>query len=163
MSASETGDEAPLVQFFNSVRNSDNASAPASRTVSLSSAASRAQMGMSCGDQPEFARGGAIEQPRGQYPLVDQRDLLHAYALGVEGLRAQAAHPQGIVDDADVLREQLLAHPVFQKAGLARDRGAVDGADEMTDQRCRYPGVVHDRHLAGLDLARISPRHGAFS
>src|SRR5919198_3365446 len=43
MSASETGDEAPLVQFFNSVRNSDSASAPASRTVPLSSAASRAQ------------------------------------------------------------------------------------------------------------------------
>src|SRR5437016_14683627 len=44
MSASETGDETPLVQFFSSVRNSDKASAPASRTVSLSSAASRAQM-----------------------------------------------------------------------------------------------------------------------
>src|SRR3954447_15128487 len=42
MSASETGDEAPLVQFFSSVRNSDSASAPASRTVSVSSAASRA-------------------------------------------------------------------------------------------------------------------------
>src|SRR3977135_735422 len=68
MSASDTGDEAPLVQFFNSVRNSDrasapaaptrdgcplvqsfstvqtsdSASAPASRTVSVSSAASRA-------------------------------------------------------------------------------------------------------------------------
>src|SRR5947208_1909360 len=42
MSASDTGDEAPLVQFFSSVRNSDSASAPASRTVSVSSAASRA-------------------------------------------------------------------------------------------------------------------------
>src|SRR4051794_26724457 len=42
MSASETGEEAPLVQFFSSVRNSDSASAPASRTVSVSSAASRA-------------------------------------------------------------------------------------------------------------------------
>src|SRR5204863_8442471 len=44
MSASETGDEAPLVQFFSSVRNSDKASTPASRTVSFSSAASRAQV-----------------------------------------------------------------------------------------------------------------------
>src|SRR3954463_4599266 len=42
ISASETGDDAPLVQFFKSVRNSDSASAPASRTVSVSSAASRA-------------------------------------------------------------------------------------------------------------------------
>ena len=32
MSASDTGDDAPLVQFFSSVRNSDSASAPASRT-----------------------------------------------------------------------------------------------------------------------------------
>src|SRR3981189_1989862 len=44
MSASDTGDEAPLVQFFSSVRNSDSASAPASRTVSVSSAASRAMV-----------------------------------------------------------------------------------------------------------------------
>src|SRR5258705_1380023 len=42
MSASEAGDEAPLIQFFSSVRNSDSASAPASRTVSVSSTASRA-------------------------------------------------------------------------------------------------------------------------
>src|SRR3954466_5928560 len=42
MSASDTGEEAPLVQFFSSVRNSDSASAPASRTVPVSSAASRA-------------------------------------------------------------------------------------------------------------------------
>src|SRR5690242_1770278 len=43
MSASETGDEAPLVQFFKSVRNSDSASWPASRTVSFSSRVSRAR------------------------------------------------------------------------------------------------------------------------
>src|SRR6202161_3387832 len=42
ISASDTGDDAPLVQFFSLVRNSDSASAPASRTVSLSSATSRA-------------------------------------------------------------------------------------------------------------------------
>ena len=120
-------------------------------------------MGMPGRDQPEFARGRAIQQPRGQHPLVDERDLLHFDALGVEGLRPQAAHPQGIVDDADVLRKQLLAHPVFQKARLARDRGAVDGADEMADQRCRHPGIVHDRHLAGFDLARIGARHGALA
>src|SRR3954447_6901051 len=44
MSASDTGEDAPLIQFFNSVRNSDNASAPASRTVSFSNAASRAKI-----------------------------------------------------------------------------------------------------------------------
>src|SRR5262249_18365812 len=44
MSASETGeDDEPLVQVFSSVRNSDSASAPASRTVSFRSIASRAR------------------------------------------------------------------------------------------------------------------------
>src|SRR4051812_8781209 len=41
MSASETGDEAPLVQVFNSVWNIESASLPASRTTSLSKLASR--------------------------------------------------------------------------------------------------------------------------
>ena len=122
-----------------------------------------AAMGVAGRDQPEFARGRAIQQPRGQHALVDQRELLHLDAFGVEGLRAQAAHPQGIVDDADVLREQLLAEPVFQEAGLARDRGAVDGADEMADQRSRNAGIEHHRHLAGLDLARIGARHRALA
>src|SRR5688500_11727452 len=44
MSASDTGEDAPLVQFFSSVRNSDNASAPALRTASVSKAASRASI-----------------------------------------------------------------------------------------------------------------------
>ncbi len=42
MSASETGEDAPLIQFFNSVRNSDCASRPASCTDLVSKAASRA-------------------------------------------------------------------------------------------------------------------------
>ena len=56
MSASETGDEAPLVQFFSSVRNSDKASAPASRTVSLNSAASRAQIAVGRCQRPPSVR-----------------------------------------------------------------------------------------------------------
>ena len=44
ISASDTGEDAPLVQFFSSVRNIDSASAPASRTAFFSSAASRARI-----------------------------------------------------------------------------------------------------------------------
>src|SRR5690349_17959226 len=44
MSASDTGEDAPLIHFFSSVRNIDCASAPASRTVSCSSAASRVRI-----------------------------------------------------------------------------------------------------------------------
>src|SRR5581483_8991671 len=43
MSASDTGEEAPLVQFFKSVRNSESASAPASRTLAVRSSVSRAK------------------------------------------------------------------------------------------------------------------------
>src|SRR3984885_1052491 len=49
MSASDTGDEAPLVQFFTSVRNSDSASAPASRTAATSNAESRFRMSAHAG------------------------------------------------------------------------------------------------------------------
>src|SRR3954452_6781643 len=41
MSASDTGEDAPLVQFFSLVRNSESPSAPASRTAATSNAESR--------------------------------------------------------------------------------------------------------------------------
>src|SRR5258708_4903439 len=41
MSAADTGEEAPLVQFFTSGRDNDSASAPASRTAATSNAESR--------------------------------------------------------------------------------------------------------------------------
>src|SRR5436190_1363798 len=242
MSASDTGDEAPLVHFFNSVRNSDRASAPACWTLSFSSAASRlmyvsrpmpaltsakrqsldphrrgihpiaefkivgwpqcleylkqmtrdrdladrvsdlavidpeagcaaavvaghaiyprsdqvgdvktlldvgdqlgrtglarfevqiiwtgrrrgrdAAMGMAGRDQPEFARGRAIQQPRRQHPLIDDRQLFDSDTFGVERLRAQPSHSQGIVDDANIVGKQLLSETVFEKTGLARN------------------------------------------
>src|SRR3954463_12380342 len=49
----------------------------------------------------------------------------------------------------------MLAETIFQETGLARDGGAVNGADEVADQRTRNPGIEHHRDLAGLDLARI--------
>ena len=55
------------------------------------------------------------------------------------------------------------AELVLQEAGLARDRGAVDRADEMADQRIGDPRVEDDGHLAGLDLARIGARHRALA
>ena len=110
-------------------------------------------------DQPEFARGRAIQQPGGQHALIDDRQLFDSDAFGVEGLRAQPSHPQRIVDDADIVGKQLLSEAVFEETGLARNRGAVHGADEMADQRTRNPGIEHHRHLASLDLARIGACH----
>src|SRR5579872_924144 len=263
MSASDTGEDEPLVQFFNLVRNSDSASAPASRTVSFSRCASRAlasakrqsldahcrrvdavaelqivgwnhgledseqmtrngylayrigdlavldpeagraaavvtsdtvdagtdqvgdvealldvahqlgwrqlaglevqvvrtgrgrrghtAMGVAGGLEPELARGRGIEQPRGQHTLIDDRELLHHDALGVERLRAQATLAQGIVDDADIVGKQLLTEAILQEARLARDRGAVDGVDEMADQRTGNAGVEQHGYFASFD------------
>src|ERR1700722_7504281 len=120
-------------------------------------------MGVAGRGQSEFARGRAIQQPRCQHALIDDGELLDLYAFGVERLRAQSAHPQRIVDDADILGKQLLAETVLQETGLACDRRAIDRADEMTDHRTRYARVEHDGHLAGLDLARIGTRHRALA
>ena len=120
-------------------------------------------MGVAGRDQSELPRGRAIQKPRCQNAVIDDRELFDLDALGVEGLRAQSAHPQRIVDDTDVLCEQPRTETVLQEAGLARDRGAVHRAHEMADQRSGNPGIEHDRHLAGLDLAGIGARDRALA
>src|SRR5579872_2995848 len=92
-------------------------------------------MSMTGGRELEFARGRAIQKPGRQNALIDDRKLLDPDTFGVERLRTQAAPAQGIIDDANMAGEELLAEPVFQKARLARDRGAVDRAHQMADQR----------------------------
>ena len=120
------------------------------------------------GDKAEFARGRAVEQPRTQHAVLDQRELLPGDAFGVERMRAQPAHAQRIVDDADAVGEQLLAHPVLQEAGLARDRGAVDGAGEMRTSEpatrgSNTTGTLRVLTLRGLRRATArSPRCGRF-
>src|ERR1700676_4244008 len=47
-----------------------------------------AAVGVAGRDQPEFARGGAVQQPRRQHALIDDRELLGLDALGGEKLRA---------------------------------------------------------------------------
>ena len=118
-----------------------------------------AAVGMAGRHQPQFARGRAIQQPRGQHTLIDDRQLFDSDAFGVKRLGAEPSHPQRIVDDANIVGKQLLSEAVFEETGLARNRGAVHGADEMADQRTRNPGIEHHRHLAGLDLARIGACH----
>jgi hypothetical protein len=56
-------------------------------------------------------------------------------ALGIERVRAQSADPQWIVDDNDAGRKYLLAQFVLEKTGLARNRAAVDGRRQMSDQK----------------------------
>ena len=107
----------------------------------------------------ELARRGAVEEPGLEHAIV--HDGLHARldALAVKRTRALTALAQRIVDDADAGLEQPLPELVAQKAGLARDRSAVDGAGEMSDQAARDPAVEHDRNPLGRNLARIEPGH----
>ena len=56
-----------------------------------------------------------------------------------------------------------VAELVLEKAGLARDRAAVDRAREMTDERTGHARIEHHRHFLGRDLARIEPRDRALA
>src|SRR5665811_2341402 len=78
-------------------------------------------------------------------------------------MRAQAALAQWIVDDADAVGEQLLAHLVAQKAGFARDRSAIGGAGEVRNQRAGHSAVEHHRHFAGGYLAWVEPLERALA
>src|ERR1035437_8383373 len=78
-------------------------------------------------------------------------------------MRAQAALAQWIVDDADAVGEQLLAHLVAQKAGLARDRSAIGGAGEVRNQRAGHSAVEHHRHFAGGYLSWVEPLERALA
>src|SRR5882757_2062288 len=126
MSASDTGDEAPLIQFFNSVRNSDSASAPASRTVSVSSAASRALI-------PSRVSASAKRQA-----LDAHRRRIDAIAeFQIVGGRQRFEHRQ------QVPRDRHLAYGIGDLAVLDPESGcaaavvaghAIDaGADQVGD------------------------------
>ena len=69
-----------------------------------------------------------------------------------------ARAPKGIVDDAVLFSRART--PVCQKLVL-RARGAVGAEDQMATTM-PTPGIV-PRHRAGLDIARIGPRHGAIA
>src|SRR5450432_1900470 len=75
MSASDTGDDAPLVQLRNSVRNSDNASVPASRTVAVSNAESRLRITARAGNS--WLTASALASANRQ-PLDAQRRCIDA-------------------------------------------------------------------------------------
>src|SRR4029077_18958735 len=134
MSASETGDETPLVQFFRSVRNSDSASAPASRTVSFRRRASRVvslRVAIAALTPSELA-------PAKRQSFDSQRRRIDAIAK----LQIVGWH-QRLEDIEKVTCDRHLAHGVGDLAVLDPEAGgaaavvtrhAVDaGADEVGD------------------------------
>src|SRR4029450_10056293 len=111
MSASDTGEDAPLVHVFSSVRNIDCASAPASRTVSFSSAASRVRIVAS----REFASASAKRQT-----LDAHRRRIDAVAgLAIVGGR------HGVGDLERVARTRHLADGIGDLAVLDPEAGGA--------------------------------------
>src|SRR5262245_63680949 len=112
---------------------------------------------MTGGDKSELARGGGIEQPGCEHAVVHQGHALGRNTFGVERARTQAARAVRVIDHLDARPEQPLPELFFEETRLARDRGAVDRAGEMADERSRYPPVEYDRDALGLHFARVEP------
>src|SRR5271165_3932537 len=110
---------------------------------------------MAGGGKTKLAGGRAIEEPGLQDTVLHHGELAAADALAVERPRAQAAPAQRIIDNADARREQALAELVPEKAGLARNRAAVDGASQMPDDAAGNARIEHDRNPLGRNLARV--------
>src|SRR4029079_11758571 len=150
MSASETGDEAPLDQFFRSVRNSENASAPASRTVSCSSAASRAQIASA---RSASAKRQALDAQRRRIDAVAE--------FQVVGGNQRFEHRQQMAGDrhlADGKGNLAVLDPESGGAAAVIAGHAVDaGADQVSDVESLLD--VGDqflrRHLAGFEVQII--------
>src|SRR5579872_7079028 len=83
----------------------------------------------------EFARGCAVENPTRKHAVLHQSQPVPGNALGVKRPRAQTARPQRIVDDGDARGKNPGAELLAKEACLASNRGAVDGAGKMSDQR----------------------------
>src|SRR5439155_16419474 len=94
--------------------------------------------GVASGLETELAGGRAIEEPGREGAVLDDGAARARDTFGVEGLRAQPAPPQRIVDDGDAGRKQAFAQLVAQEARLARDRAAIDRGGEVADERARH-------------------------
>src|SRR3954463_2143144 len=76
MSASETGEEAPLVPSSTSVRNISCPSPPASRTVSCSSAASRVRMASPVAFASTSAKRQTLDAHRRRIDAVAELEIV---------------------------------------------------------------------------------------
>src|ERR1700755_2380856 len=145
MSASETGEEGPLVQFFRSVRNSDSASAPASRTVVVRSSPSRTRSpapSASAKRQSLDAQGRRIDAVAERQIVGGDERLEHLEQV------ARDRHLAAGIGDLAVLDPEA-GGAAAVVTGDAVDTGPDQVGDvetllDVVDQRFR-------RHLAGLE------------
>src|ERR1700761_4348482 len=159
MSASDTGEDAPLVQFFNSVRNNENASWPASRTESCNNSTSRAKF-WACMFRSCTLSASAKRQP-----------------LDAHGRRVDAIAEFQIVggrhrleDFEQMARDRHLAHRVGHLAVLDPEAGCaaavvagdtIDaGADQVGDVEALLDisDQLLRRRFTSLEMQIIRPR-----
>src|SRR6188768_1570978 len=149
MSASETGEDAPLIHFFSSVRNIERASAPASRTVAVSSAASRVRV-VSSRKASASAKRQTLDSHRRRIDAVAEFEIV--------GRLHRLEYLEQMTGDGD------LAHGISELAVLDPEAGgaaaiitghAIDaGADQIGDVKTLLD-VGHQfsrRHLARLEM-----------
>src|SRR5262245_38208270 len=129
MSASETGDDTPLVHFLSSVRNNDSARPPASRTVSLNSAASRVRIFSSIKFASASAKRQTLDAHRRRIDAVAEFEI----ARGLHRLEdlEQMARDR---DFADGIGELAVLDPEAGGAAAVIAGDAIDaGADQVRD------------------------------
>src|SRR5215470_4839200 len=157
MSASDTGEETPLVQFFSSVRKSDSASLPASRTVRLRSSAlllartSAFAISASPNRQSLDAHGGRVDAVAELQIVGNGHRLEHLEQVTCDG---QLAHR---------IRNLAILDPEARGAtAIVTGHGVDAGADEVRDikavrsigyQLCR-------RDFAGFEVEVVGSRRG---
>src|SRR3569833_3041663 len=130
MSASETGEDAPLIHFFSSVRNIERASAPASRTVSVSSAASRVRV-FSSSEASASAKRQTLDAHRRRIDAVAEFVIVGRLHR-LEDLEQMT----GDGDLADGIGELAVLDPEAGGAAAVIAGDAVDaGADQVGDVR----------------------------
>src|SRR5882757_8126625 len=145
MSASDTGDEAPLVQFFNSVRNSESASAPASRTLCVSNAASRAWIRVCVSAS---AKRQALDAQRRRVDAITEFQVI-GWNQRLEDLKQMARDRHF----ADGIGKLAILDPEARRAAAVIAGDAVDaGADQIGDVESLFDigQQFGRRRLAGL-------------
>src|SRR3954470_14303949 len=156
MSASETGDDAPLIQFFRSVRNSDSASAPASRTVLSSSVASRARRLSRSSRELTSANRQALDAQRRRVDAVAEFQIV--------GRNQRPEHLKQMARDrylADRIGDLAVLDPEAGGAAAVIAGHAVDaGADQVGDVKALLDigDQLGRRRLAGLEMQIVGSR-----
>src|ERR1700753_2523944 len=142
MSASDTGDDAPLTQVFSSVRNIDSASPPASRTASVSTAALRGETASSTPTASASAKRQSLDAQCRRIDAVTELEIIGWH--------------QRLEDAKQVSRDRHLAHRIGDRAVLDPEAGSTAAvvAGYPVDARADQVGDIETLLDVGHQLGR---------